>query len=113
MSFIWEMHKWGLTLIPQPESAAIPTIGSLVRIYPKTQAMSLPRGLQISTSLDGSQWGSWTDVVFSQAMVVPYPGFIKFRANQKADVQVFNYMTPDEADSVVGLTVVLGQYGVV
>ena len=53
MSMIWEMHKWGLDEIPQPESTPIPTIGSLIRVYPQTQAMSLPRGLQLSTSSDG------------------------------------------------------------
>jgi hypothetical protein len=52
-------------------------------------------------------------VDFSKALTVPFPGFIKFRAYQKANVQVFNYKSPDEADSLVGLTVVLGQYGVV
>ncbi|MDD4776026.1 MAG: hypothetical protein PHG75_05915 [Syntrophomonas sp.] len=113
MSMIWEMHKWGLTSIPQPESAAIPTIGSLARIYPQTQAMSLPRGLQISVSTDGSQWSQWTDVDFSKAVTVPFPGFLKFRAYNKTAVRVFNYKSPQEADSVVGLTVVLGQYGVV
>ncbi len=113
MSMIWEMHKWGLDNIPQPESQPVPTIGSLARIYPQTQAMSLPRGLQISTSIDGSQWSPWADVDFFKAVTVPFPGFIKFRAYQKANVQVFNYKSPDEADSLVGLTVVLGQYGVV
>ncbi len=113
MSMIWEMHKWGLTSIPQPESTAITTIGSLARIYPQTQAMSLPRGLQISVSTDGSQWSQWTDVDFSKAVTVPFPGFVKFRAYQKDTVQLFNYKTPEEADSVVGLTVVLGLYGVV
>jgi len=110
---IWEMHKWGLDEIPQPESAAIATIGSLARVYPQTQGSSLPRGLQVSTSTDGSQWSDWTDLDFYKAVTVPYPGFIKFRAYQKAAVQVFNYKSPDEADSLVGLTVVLGQYGVV
>ena len=113
MSMIWEMHKWGLEVIPQPESLPIATIGSLIRVYPQTQDMSLPRGLQISTSTDGSQWSDWADVDFSKAVTVPYPGFIKFRAYQKAAVQVFNYKSPNEADSLVGLTVVLGQYGVV
>lgn len=113
MSMIWEMHKWGLDSIPQPESPAIASIGSLARIYPQTQAMSFPRGLQISTSSEGTQWSAWGDVDFSKAVYVPYPGFFKFRAYQKATVQVFNYKAADEADSVVGLTVVLGQYGVV
>ncbi len=113
MSMIWEMHKWGLDEIPQPESAPIATNGSLARIYPQSQGLSLPRGLQISISTDGSQWSDWADVDFSKAVTVPYPGFIKFRAYQKASVQVFNYKSPDEADSLVGLTVVLGQYGVV
>jgi len=113
MSMIWEMHKWGLDEIPQPESAPITTIGSLARIYPQAQAMSLPRGMQISTSTTGSQWSDWAEVDFSEAVTVPFPGFIKFRAYQKANVQVFNYKSPDEADSLVGLTVVLGQYGVV
>lgn len=113
MSIIWEMHKWGLPVIPQPESAPIPTIGSLARIYPQTQAMSLPRGLQIAMSTDGSQWSEWEYVDFFKVVTVPYPGFMKFRAYQKSTVQVFNYKSPEEADSVVGLTVVLGQYGVV
>lgn len=113
MSMIWEMHKWGLDEIPQPESTPIPTIGSLIRVYPQTQAMSLPRGLQLSTSSDGSQWSDWADVEFSKVVTVPYPGFIKIKAYQKAAVQVFNYKSPGEADSLVGLTVVLGQYGVV
>jgi hypothetical protein len=110
---IWEMHKWGLEHIPQPESIAIPTIGSLVRVYPQTQGLSLPRGLQISASSDGAQWSAWADIDFSKAVSVPYPGFIRFRAYQKANVRVFNYKTPEEADAVVGLTVVLGQYEVV
>ena len=113
MSLIWEMHKWGLTSIPQPESAAISTIGSLARIYHQTQAMSLPRGLQIAASTDGGQWSEWADIDFSKSITVPYPGYIKFRAYQKATIQVFNYKSPEDADSVVGLTVVLGQYGVV
>jgi hypothetical protein len=113
MSIIWEMHQWGLASIPQPESVAIPTIGSLARIYPQTQAMSLPRGLQLSSGPDSNQWSAWEDIDFSKAVTVPYPGFIKFRAYQKTAVRVFNYKSPQEADSVVGLTVVLGQYGVV
>lgn len=113
MSLIWEMHQWGLSFIPQPESAAIATIGSLARIFPQSQAMSLPRGLQISISTDDTQWSNWIDVDYSQAITVPYPGFIKVRAYQKTSVQVFNYKTLDEADSIVGLTVVLGQYGIV
>lgn len=113
MAMIWEMHKWGLEDIPQPESSAIPTIGSLARIYPQSQALSLPRGLQISVSANGSQWSQWADIDFSKAVTVPYPGFVKFRAFQNSAVQVFNYKSPEEADSVVGLTVVLGQYGVV
>jgi len=113
MSMIWEMHKWGLENIPQPESQAIPTIGSLIRVYPQTQGLSLPRGLQISASTDSILWSEWADVDFSKAVTVPYPGFIKFRAYQKAALQIFNYKSPEEADSVVGLTVVLGHYGVV
>lgn len=113
MAMIWEMYKWGLEDIPQPESSAIATIGSLVRIYPETQAMSLPRGLQLSLSPDGSQWSAWEDIDFSNAINVPYPGFLKFRAYQQTALRVFNYKSPQEADSVVGLTVVLGQYGVV
>lgn len=113
MSLIWEMNKWGLASIPQPESGSISTIGSLARFFPRNQAMSLPIGLQISMSADDIQWSDWTDINFSRALTVPYPGFIKVRAYQKTAVQVFNYKTPDEADSIVGLTVVLGQYGVV
>ena len=113
MAMIWEMHQWGLEDIPQPESPAIETIGSLARIYPENQAMSLPRGLQLSLSPDGSQWSAWEEIDFSRAINVPYPGFLKFRAYHKTAVRVFNYKSPQEADSVVGLTVVLGQYGVV
>jgi hypothetical protein len=102
-----------LNTSPSRKAKPIPTIGSLARVYPQTQGLSLPRGLQISTSRDGSQWSNWADVDFSKAVTVPYPGFIKFRAYQKASVQVFNFKSPDEADSLVGLTVVLGQYGVV
>jgi hypothetical protein len=81
-------------------------------LIPDSSYVTAPRAADID-KFHGSQWSPWADVDFSKAVTVPFPGFIKFRAYQKANVQVFNFKSPDEADSLVGLTVVLGQYGVV
>lgn len=108
MSVIWHAFRWGESA-PRVESVPIPTVGSKLRVLPEHSWAPLPPHLEYATSADGQTWSEWTPIKLLEAVDVPFPGYFMFRAAQAGRVRWHNYKTPNEADTVVGLTVVLGE----
>lgn len=95
------------------ETASIAAIGSKLKVLPPNLYTAWPTGLQYAVSADGTSWGSWTDMDFYDVVTITYPGYYKLKTTAAANLRRRNYKTVAEADSVVGLTVVIGEVSTV
>lgn len=91
------------------ETAAIAAIGSKLKVLPPDLHSAWPPGLQYAVSADDVTWGAWTDMEFYDVVTVTYPGYYKLKTTATATLRIYNHKTPDEADSIVGETVVIGE----
>lgn len=88
------------------ETASIQAKGSKLKVMPPNLYQAWPPGLQVA--LDG---GAYADINYYDEQDINYPGTYKLKTTAAATLRIRNYKTIDEADSIIGETVVTGEEG--